>query len=181
MGVRTKLWTREEYERLVAARAFPPGARVQLVCGEIVEMTPQSALHAAAVELAQSALGALAPEYSVRVQLPLALGAESEPEPDLAVVAGPPRTRADRHPATAVLVMEVADTTLDFDRTRKQAMYARARIPEYWLLNLVDRVLEIYREPHESAYRATMRLAAGDSIAPLAAPTVRIAVSDLLP
>ncbi|MDR7485366.1 MAG: Uma2 family endonuclease [Armatimonadota bacterium] len=181
MGVRTKVWTREEYDRLVAAGAFPPGARVQLIHGEIVEMTPQSALHAAAVELAQNALHALGPEYGVRVQLPLALGAESEPEPDLAVVAGPPRSRAERHPATAVLVVEVADTTLEFDRTRKQAVYASARIPEDWVVNLVDRVLEVCREPEESTYRTTMRLAPGDSIAPLAAPTVRIAVSDLLP
>ncbi|MDR7427524.1 MAG: Uma2 family endonuclease [Armatimonadota bacterium] len=181
MGVRTKLWTREEYERLVAAGAFPPEARVQLLQGEIVEMTPQSAAHAAAVELVQGALQALGAEYRVRVQLPLALTPDSEPEPDLAVVAGPPRTRAEHHPATAVLVVEVADTTLEFDRTRKYAIYARARIPEYWIVNLVDHVLEVYRDPQESTYRTTLRLAPGQSIAPLAVPTSQIPVSDLLP
>jgi Uma2 family endonuclease len=82
---------------------------------------------------------------------------------------------------TAVLVVEVADTTVEFDRTRKQAIYARARIPEYWILNLVDHVLEVYRDPQESTCRTTLRLASGQSIAPLAVPTSQIPVSDLLP
>jgi len=181
MSVRTKVWTRDEYDRLAAAGAFHPEAHVQLIQGEIVEITPQSAAHAAAVELVQGALQALGSAYRVRVQLPLALGADSEPEPDLAVVTGSPRTRADHHPATAILVVEVADTTLDFDRTRKQAIYAQAEIPEYWILNLVNRLLEVYREPQESAYRATLRLTPGESIAPLAAPAVQIKVSELLP
>ncbi len=181
MSVRTKLWSREEYDRLVAAGAFRPEARVQLIQGEIVEMTPQSAAHAAAVELAQSVLQALGPEYFIRVQLPLVLGAESEPEPDLAVVAGPPRTRADHHPTTAVLVVEVADTTLDFDRGRKQQMYAQARIPEYWIVNLVDGMLEVYRDPQGSAYRTTLRLAPGETIAPLARPAVQMKAGNLFP
>ncbi len=167
MSVRTKLWTRDEYDRLAAAGAFHPEAHVQLIQGEIVEMTPQSATRAAAVELTQGALQAL--------------GTESEAEPDLAVVAGSPRTRADHHPTTAVLVVEVADTTLDFDRTRKQAIYAQAEIPEYWILNLVNRLLEVHREPQESAYQTTLRLGPGEGIVPLAAPAVQIKVSDLLP
>lgn len=182
MSVRTKLWTRDEYDRLVAAGAFRADARVQLVQGEIVEMTPQSAAHAAAVELAQGALqAAFGSRYFVRVQLPLALSMDSEPEPDLAVVVEPPRTRASRHPTTAVLVVEVADTTLDFDRTRKQEMYARAQIPEYWTVSLVDRVLEVYRNPEGSTYRAALRLASGETIDPLAAPAAPLKISDLLP
>lgn len=181
MSVRSKVWTRDEYDRLAAAGAFRPDARVQLIQGEIVEMTPQSAAHAAAVELAQSALQALGREYWVRVQLPLALGVESEPEPDLAVVAGPPRTRAGHHPTAAALVVEVADTTLDFDRTRKHEMYARARIPEYWIVNLVDRVLEVYRESQGPTYRTVLRLAPGEAIAPLAAPAASLKIGDLLP
>jgi len=181
MSVRTKLWTREEYDRLVAAGAFRPEARVQLIEGEIVETTPQSAAHAAAVELAQNALQGLGPEHFIRVQLPIGLGTESEPEPDLAVVAGPPRTRADRHPTTAVLVVEVADTTLDFDRSRKQRMYAQAGIPEYWIVNLVDGVLEVYRDPQGTAYRTTLRLAPGETITPLANPAARVKVGDMFP
>ncbi|MDR7555981.1 MAG: Uma2 family endonuclease [Armatimonadota bacterium] len=181
MTVRAKVWTRDEYERLVRAGAFDPGSRVQLVQGEIVEMTPQSAAHAAAVELVQRALLRLVgPEQAVRVQMPLALGADSEPEPDLAVVAGDPRSRTAQHPTTAALVVEVADTTLEFDRTRKLALYARAMIPEYWIVNLVDRVLEVYRDPLEGTYRTIRRLGAHDRVVPLCAlgPLV---VADLLP
>ncbi len=182
MSVRTKQWTREEYERLVAAGAFAPDARLQLVRGEIVEMTPQSAAHAAAVELVHSALQAVAGDrYFIRVRMPLALGADSEPEPDLAVVAGPPRARADRHPTTAPPVVEVADTTVDFDRSRKRDVYAAARIPEYWIVNLPDRVLEVYRDPVDAAYRTVLAVRPGESVAPLLAPTRPIPVPDLLP
>jgi Uma2 family endonuclease len=181
VSVRTKLWTRDQYERLVEIGAFAPEERVQLIEGEIVEMTPQSAAHAAAIELVQHALHKAVPALSVRVQSPLALGAESEPEPDVAVVPGSPRTRADRHPSSAVLVVEIADTTLTFDRTRKQAIYAQARIPDYWIVNLVERVLEVYREPEGPAYRTVLRLSVGETIAPIAVPTTRIAVGDLLP
>jgi Uma2 family endonuclease len=182
MSVRTKLWTRDEYDRLVAAGAFHAEARVQLVQGEIVEMTPQSAAHAAAVELAQGALqAAFGSRYFVRVQLPLALGEDSEPEPDLAVVAEPPRTRTSRHPTTAVLVVEVADTTLDFDRSRKRELYARAQIPEYWIVNLVAGMLEVYRDPQGSTYRTALHLKPGEAIAPLTTPASALRMSDLLP
>lgn len=181
MSIRAKLWTRDEYDRLVAAGALRAESRVQLVQGEIVEMTPQSAAHAVAVELAQGALqAALGSRHFVRVQLPLALGEDSEPEPDLAVVAGPPRTRTSRHPTTALLVVEVADTTLDFDRTRKLEIYARSQIPEFWILNLVDGVLEVYRDPQGSTYRTALRLTPGETITPLAAATP-INVNELLP
>lgn len=182
MSVRTKLWTREEYDRLVSAGAFRPEARVQLIQGEIVEMAPQSAQHATALRRLQKAMDTIFREgHDVRAQLPLVLGMQSEPEPDIAVVPGSLDEYRAHHPATAVLVVEVADTTLDFDRSRKQQMYAQAGIPEYWIVNLVNGVLEVYRDPQGSAYRTTLRLAAGETVAPLAKPAVQMKVGDLFP
>ncbi len=182
VGVRTKLWTREEYDRLVAAGAFHPMARLQLIRGEIVEMAPQSAGHATAVRRLQKALeGAFGDGYEVRPQLPLALSDESEPEPDVAVVEGSLEDFRRQHPTRAVLVVEVADSTLGFDRERKQTMYAAAGVPEYWILNLVDEVLEVYREPRESGYAAAQRLEPNDRISPLAARGQHLPVRNLLP
>lgn len=182
MGVRTKLWTREEYDRLVAAGAFHPEVRAQLIQGEIVEMTPQSAVHATALRRTQKVLEAVFREgFDVRPQLPVALSSHSEPEPDIAVVSGSPEDYRRQHPTAAVLVVEIADTTLNFDRGRKQAMYAEAGIPDYWIVNLVDQVLEVYRLPRASTYGATLRIRPSERISPLAAPDAGIVVADLLP
>lgn len=182
MSVRTKQWTREEYDRLVAAGAFPPEARVQLIQGEIVEMTPQSAEHATSLLRLQRVLDAVfRRSHHVRPQLPLAVGTHSEPEPDVAVVPGSLDDYRNHHPTMAALVVEVADTTLGFDRTRKQAIYAEAQIPEYWILNLVEGLLEVYREPKGSAYQTTLRLGRGEVVAPQAAPGAPFRVGDLFP
>ena len=188
-AVQTRRWTREEYERLIEAGIFHPEERVELIDGEILTMTPQKSPHATAVCLVADALrGAFGSGHHVRVQLPLALDPDSEPEPDVAVVAGAPRDYRDAHPATALLVVEVADTTLAFDRERKGSLYAGAGIAEYWIVNLSDQVLEVYREPAAApsaqygwSYRVAQRLSPSDVVSPLAAPHGRITVSDLLP
>ncbi len=182
MGIRTKLWTRDEYDRFVAAGAFHPMARLQLVQGEIVEMAPQSAEHGTAIGRLLKALERVFSEgHVVRPQLPLALSDESEPEPDLAVVEGSLEDVRHQHPTRAILVVEIADSTLSFDKERKRAMYAAAGVPEYWILNLVDGVLEVYRAPRESTYEATHRLGPDDRVSPLAAPGRQLRVVDLLP
>jgi len=126
--------------------------------------------------------------WIVDTQLPVALDEESEPEPDVTVTAGNPRDFLPSHPAHPVLVVEVAEASLALDREEKGSLYARARVPEYWILNLRDRVLEVYREPSRDAsapygwaYGSRQSLAAGEHVAPDAAPSARIAVSDLLP
>jgi Uma2 family endonuclease len=182
MSIRAKQWTREEYDRLVAAGAFRPGTRVQLVQGEIVEMTPQGAAHATTVRRLQKILESIFHgNHDVRAQLPLALGELSEPEPDIAVVAGSLEDYRESHPTTAALVVEVADTTLHFDRTRKLAMYAEALVSEYWIVNLVAGVLEVYREPEGLRYRTTLRLGPAETVTPLSAPDARVNVRDLHP
>jgi Uma2 family endonuclease len=142
-----------------------------------------------AVVLVHEALqAAFAPGHHVRAQLPVALDSMSEPEPDFAVVAGTPRDYLQGHPDTPALVVEVADTTISFDRSWKAGLYARAGIPEYWIVNLADRVLEVRRNPGESlsarygwAYGTVHELRAGDEVSPLAASGARIVVADLLP
>ncbi len=160
----------------------PPGVRLELIDGEILRVTPQGSLHATAVRLAEDALRALfARGFDVRAQLPLALGISSEPEPDIAVVQGKPRDYRDAHPSAAVLIVEIADTTLEYDRSRKGSIYARAGVQDYWIVNLVERCVEVYRDPGNEGYRAMLRFLPGASLSPLSIADASLAVADLLP
>ncbi len=179
-------WTRAEYERLIEDGYFAPTERVELVDGEILAMTPQKSRHSAVVVMMHEGLRvALSAQGHVRAQLPLALDPASEPEPDVAVVTGAPRDYLDAQPTSALLVVEVADTSLAFDRKAKGPLYAKAGIPEYWIANLVDNVLEVYREPIETAtgwtYRLVQSYRPGDEVRPVMAPNTALAVADLLP
>ena len=183
-AVQTYRWTREAFEKLAEVGLIDPDARLELIDGEILQkMSPQSSRHATAVLLVAEALRSVfaSPAYTVRVQLPLALGPYSEPEPDVAVVEGTPRRYREAHPSTAVLVVEVADASLAFDRTRKAALYARAGIPDYWIVNLLDGVLEVHRQPEGDTYRERLVLPSQERVRPLARPEVEIAVAELLP
>jgi len=182
VDLRIRHWTREDYERMAEQGFFRPDERVELVDGVIFEMAPQNSWHAAAIQAAQEVLHPIFRKgYSLRIQMPLALGLESEPEPDLAVVRGHWRDYRDSHPTMAVLILEVADSTVFHDRERKSALYARVGIPDYWILNRVDACLEVQRDPREGTYQTRRSLRAGDSISPLARPEASILVADLLP
>src|SRR5262245_64264216 len=144
--VRTRRWSRIEYERLVDLGVFKPGERLELLDGLLVVREPQNAPHATAVRAAQEALRrALGPDWDVRPQLPVALDDDSEPEPDVAVVPGSYRDYRAAHPSRPALLVEVADTTLGADR-RKSGLYARAGEREYWIGNVTDQVLAVSRE-----------------------------------
>lgn len=174
-------WTRDEYYRLADKGFFPPGKRVELIDGVIYEMSPQKSPHATGISLASEVLRAAFPEgHHIRVQLPLALDSYSEPEPDLAVVAGGPRDYLEDHPKTAVLIVEVSHTSSFHDRERKRSRYARSAIPEYWIVDVVGKQMEVYRNPGEGGYQTRLILKTGDTISPLASDSV-IAVTDLLP
>jgi Uma2 family endonuclease len=181
-------WRRAEYDRLVDLDVFR-GEPIELIGGQLVVAEPQGAYHASAVSTVDYALRAVLPSgWTVRLQAPVSLDEESEPEPDLVVVPGRPADYRRAHPAYAVLVIEVAESSLAFDREQKGSLYARAGIEEYWIVNLVARVLEVYREPapDDSAaygwrYRSGAVLAPADVVVPLAFATSRIAVTDLLP
>jgi Uma2 family endonuclease len=177
----TRRWTREEYERLVEQGFFHPEERLELVEGVIYEMTPQSSYHATGVRLAERALRPFYEQgFDMRCQMPLALGLDSEPEPDIAIVLGEPRDYLIAHPTTAVLVVEIADSSLLHDRKRKTRLYARVGIPEYWINNLVKGCLEVYREPEEGSYKSHRILREGDSVSPLSRPEAAIPVASLL-
>lgn len=172
----------EQYERMIDAGVFGPDDRLELLDGEVVEMAPQKSRHATAILLLESALRrAMGEATTIRVQLPLRISEQSEPEPDIAVVTGSPRDYRDAHPETALLVVEVSETTRAYDRGRKLAAYARAGIPEYWILDVVAETLEICRRPMGEDYAERRILKAGESVTPQAAPTVTITVIDLLP
>jgi Uma2 family endonuclease len=152
VNVEAHRWTRQEYDRLVERGLLPAGKRVELVEGVIYDMTPQNSLHATGYRKVQQALGTafpLASGFEIRGQLPLALSEDSEPEPDVAVVLGSIDDFLESHPTTALLVVEVADSSLLHDRKKKIPLYARSGIQEAWLLNLVRRVLEVYRDPRD--------------------------------
>ena len=174
--------SRLEYERLAEAGYFQPGERAELVDGVVYAMTPQKSRHVTGVQLTAEALRALAPVgTSLRIQMPLALTDDSEPEPDVALVPGTFRDYRDAHPTTALLVVEVADSSLFHDRRRKAPLYARAAIPDLWLLDLVHGRLEVFRDPVGGKYSTHLVLGPGDAVSPLWRPESRIAVADLLP
>jgi Uma2 family endonuclease len=180
--VENRRFTREEYERLVEQGYFHPEERVELVDGLLYEKTPQSSFHATGVQGSQEALRTVFSEgYDVRSQFPLALGFDSEPEPDIAVVPGSLRDYVYAHPTTAILIVEVADSSLIHDRKRKASLYARSGIPEYWILNLVRWCLEVYRESKDGAYTSRTVLREADSVSPLSRPEVSIPIASLLP
>jgi Uma2 family endonuclease len=187
-AVRTRRWSRIEYERLVDVGIFRPGENLELLDCVLVVREPQNAPHATAVRAVQEALRvAFGTAWDVRPQLPIALDADSEPEPDIAVVAGSYRSYRHAHPSRPTLVVEIADTTVIIDR-RKGGLYARAGVPDYWIVNLIDEVLEVYRGPAESRaarfgweYSEALLFRRGDDVTPLAAPAARVVVDDLLP
>ena len=181
-------WKRFEYDRLVELGAFD-GEPLELIGGELVVAEPQHPYHSSGIGVVEYAIrAALPPGWVTRTQAPVSLDDESEPEPDVAVVAGHPRDYRHEHPARPVLVVEVAESSLTFDRGRKGSLYARAGIVDYWIVNLVDRILEIYREPAQDtsalygwAYRSVTRHAPPAIVMPLALSSTQIAVADLLP
>lgn len=186
---RPRKWTREEYYQMADLGLFED-QRVELIDGEIYQMAPQKSVHGAIISLAQKAVVRACGEgYWVRTQLPLFFDALSEPEPDVAVVTGSERDYiVGDHPRTAVLVIEVSETTLRYDRTRKASLYAAAAIEDYWIINLVDRQVEMHRNRVADAsqkfgwrFRDVAILKPGEAISPLARPDAKIAVNDILP
>jgi Uma2 family endonuclease len=186
---RTRRWSRAEYERLIEKEIFQPDERLELIDGELVVREPQHSPHATAIRLVEEALRpAFGPGWDIRGQLPIALDEMSEPEPDVSVVRGSPRDYRDAHPSAPVLAVEVALSGLAFDRQRKGGLYARAGVPEYWIVNLINRVLEVYRDPasfpsmaHGWQYRTVQSLGPDEVVSPLAVPSAVIRIADLLP
>ncbi len=182
------LWTVKEFQRAYDLGVFGFDTRLELIEGEIIRKMTQNEPHSWAIRAMENALRrAFASGHDVRSQLPLVFGIRNKPEPDVAVVLGSFDDYKRKHPTTAVLVVEVSDSTLLQDRTVKAGVYARAGIEEYWIVNLPDNVLEVHRQPAPMAdqplgyhYRSIVRLTVADTLTPLGAPDSIIAVASLL-
>jgi Uma2 family endonuclease len=182
-------WTRREYARLIDLGILDEDEPIELLDGLLLVKEPQSSAHMTAVTLVAQALErAFGEGWFVQVQGPIGLDDRSEPEPDVCVVRGAPRDYIDAHPTRPALVVEVTLSGLRAARGRKAIAYARGGIADYWIVNLADRVLEVYREPARPGparrrwgYASIETLGADGAVIPLAAPSARVRVADLLP
>ena len=147
-------FTREDYHRIANSGVLDQHARVELIEGEIVRMSPKGAAHETCLStLLRQLFAVLGEDWVIRCQSPVVIGDWSEPEPDLSIVAGPIDTYRDRHPygSEVALAIEISDSSLEYDRTTKARLYAEAQIPNYWIFNLVDRCVEIHQQPERFA------------------------------
>jgi Uma2 family endonuclease len=162
--VRIPMWplTVDDFDRMLEAGILDPEDRVELLNGQLAEMTPPSPEHAGLVQwLAQELICAIKVDVArVRVRSPLRFAPVSEPEPDIAIVAPGRYTR--EHPATAMLVIEVAKTSLPIDLGTKAEIYAAAEVPEYWVVDIVARALHVHASPGPDGYGSIQRVTGGD-------------------
>jgi Uma2 family endonuclease len=185
---RLRRWSRLEYARLIDHGFLDEDDPIELLDGLLLVKEPQPSPHRTAILLAAKALERSFGEgWFVQTQSPIALDDRSEPEPDVCVVRGSPRDYAAAHPTRPALIVEVAQAGLLLARGRKAAAYARAAIADYWIVNLVDRVVEVHREPARPGparrhwgYASIETLDADATVTPLAAPAA-VRVGDLLP
>lgn len=176
-------FTVDEYYRMAEAGILHEDDRIELIEGEIVQMAPIGSNHASNVDrLNRLFFERVGRRAIVRVQGPVHLGEYSEPEPDITLFRPRPDFYASAHPGPAdiLLLIEVADTSAAYDREVKAPLYARAGIREYWIVDLAEETLEVYRDPRPDGYRLIHRLRSGDHMAPEAFPDVEVAVDDVL-
>jgi Uma2 family endonuclease len=156
------------------------GRRAMLIGGIILEEGPMNPPHALTLEVVVETLRtSFGSGWRFRSQLPLVLGQNLDPVPDLAVLAGTPRGSSG-HPTMADLVVEVADTSLNFDTNEKRLLYAMAGIREYWVVDINGRRLLVYRDPQGGDYTKQQTLGPADAVAPLVLPGATVRVADLL-
>jgi Uma2 family endonuclease len=168
---------------------FLDGLRPMLIDGEILDIPQPGTTHDTALTLADDFLRANCPEgHYVRNQQSFNVGTRNDPGPDLAIVPGVARDYVKQAPAVALLVVEVADTSLAMDTTTKAELYATANVPEYWVIDLEHGQLIVFRDPQSlpkglgaTAYKTHLTLGPSDSVSPLAAPGAAVRVADLLP
>jgi Uma2 family endonuclease len=182
----TRRFSVGEYLRLAEVGVLRPDERVELVDGQILAMSPQGPLHSALVSRIVGLLVELFPrdEYCVRPQSTLVLGEDEALEPDIAVVAGPCEDHERELPRSALLVVEVSDTSLAFDRGHKAEVYARAGVPEYWIADVRGGTVEVRRDPSTAGYKAVRILQPADELHPKTLqgrPGRRLHAAELLP
>lgn len=176
-----RLFTVSDYYRMGDAGVFGPDERVELLEGEILRMNPIGPRHANCVDrLNHLFVSLLGDRAQVRIQNPVRLSEVSEVQPDVALVRRDRDEAAHPGPSDVFLLVEVADSSVAFDRQVKLPRYARAGIPEVWIVDLTAAAVEVHREPRITGYATSTQLGAGGSIGPAAFPDVGIEVGDFL-
>lgn len=186
-AARPLLWTATEFNSLGSLGAFLT-RRAFLLDGVIWEQGLMSPAHANGIErVARAMHSAFGAGYCCRCQMPLHTNEMNDPYPDIAVLAGSPRDWT-AHPTTALLVIEVADNSVNVDRNEKAERYASANVPDYWILDVTGHFLHVFRDPvplpaglGATAYRQHTTFGPADTVSPLAAPSAIVRVADMLP
>jgi Uma2 family endonuclease len=179
MSVATYKLSIDEYDRMIATGVFDEDARIELIEGELHEMSPPGPTHEHLIDLLLEWSFPLGAKHGFKLRIQNSIGLPektSAPQPDVAWVRN--RSYRQRRPQTkdVLLVIEVADSSLSFDRRTKGAIYAEAGIPEYWIVNCEEESIEVYREPKKDGYSSLQTFGVGESVAPLAAPEGSLAV-----
>ena len=177
------LFTVQDYHRMIESGILDEDDRVELLAGQIVKMASKGTAHGAAVKRTEKLLeNRLGNKVLVRLQDPVELNDNSEPEPDISVVIPDPFYYEDHHPTPSeiYLIIEIADTTLRKDCGTKATIYAQSGITDYWVLNVNDRQLHVFREPSQEGYQSKLILGEDASISPLHFPDTFFMVRDML-
>jgi Uma2 family endonuclease len=184
LEVAQKRFTVHEFDCMAEAAIFDENERVELIDGAIIRMNPIGDRHATAVEKLTNLLAPLMASgvASLNVHNPVALGRFSEPYPDLALLYPPPGGRRHGRPTVAdvILLIEVSDTTLGYDRTTKVPLYARAGVPEMWIVDVGGEHVFVYRAPSVDGYAETQTLRRGERVSPQAFPELVLSVNEIL-
>ena len=180
LPVSRRLFTVDEYYEMARVGILKPDERVELLDGEIILKEPKSVAHSWCVIRLSNLVGSWSRQAYMGVHDPLRLNNRSEPEPDIVVIRHDAPHNRHPGPSEALLVVEVADTSIRVDRGQKRRMYARAGIFEYWIVDLTADRIEVYRDPVRSRYRSVMLLRPGDTISPIFAPDLVVDVTTVL-
>lgn len=178
-----RLFTTKEYHRMAEIGILNPDERVELLAGQIVKMAAKGTAHSAAVSRSETLLrNRLGEQVLIRLQDPVQLDDLSEPEPDIAVVIPDPLYYEDNHPTPArvYLIIEIADTTIRQDCGLKASIYAQSGITDYWVLDVNNRQLHVFREPSQNGYQSELILSDRGNVSPLAFPQIIINVGEML-
>lgn len=177
--VRHKL-TVNDYHKMAEAGILTEDDRVELIEGELIDMAPIGSLHADYVDrLAELLISRIGGKFRVRIQNPIQLDDYSEPEPDVVIAQNRSYQEAHPGPQDILLLIEVADTTLKYDRDIKIPLYARCGIPEVWLIDVQKQRLEIHRQPSQEGYRQILLPANIEAVSPLLTPEIAIRLAEL--
>jgi Uma2 family endonuclease len=179
-----RLWSVDEYHRMIEAEILTTDDQVELIEGQIIQMSPQQPPHAATTQRASDYVRELlAGKATIRVQLPITLRPNSEPEPDIAVVRIDAREYLNGHPTPddIFLLIEVADATLRRDCQQKARAYAKAKIADYWVIDVNSRQVYVFREPGDETYQQEIILKEDATFSLLAFPDVEVQIAQLFP